>query len=1227
MVLEGRPVDAGPRDPLGGEADHDQGQGQAAPPVGHDAHEQESRHAQPPDHEVAGVVDGGRRPGPEALLVEPDGLEVERPRPPRRRRGVGRREAVVVAVHLAGQVEERLAGVARRPAGDELVVLDHGPRDVRDDVDRDRQHGQTDGHPDDRQAKEPARPQPALGRRRRRFQAVGRLVRSRRRRQRPEAQPTTQGERHQHGQRTEPEHDGHPQRREREAPDDQLGVGPPERHRTEEDERAEGRGRDHGEAHLLVGPGDRMEDGDDDRGERQGDHDEQEREVAEALPLGHAHGHVAEHAGQRDEPEDRDDPPEGAPDEDQQGDPADRVERDPLARQGEPEQRADERHPHPERRPSAPPARPDGGEDRVGRDDEGADVDVVHADPGLDEEHPVGDDEDRDEPGDEPAPEEDPREQVQAGGRQRPEDDAGHPPGERVRAELDRRERPVGIEDEQLLAVGRRVVGLDVGRPGDRREPVGQARVREDRTPVRLPTPVRLDDIDRPRAGRVGTRGRDGRVRSEPEDVDHLARVVVHDLRARPRERMAAPVDRAVLGVVAPDREDVVGRRRRGAGRREQLRVLQPGHLGEAVRAALHPDRGDDLDAGRVDERDAVARSRPRSARRPGSRSRAGARRRSRSRSCRASRWCRRSRGRPSASIAARFASYSAASPPSSSASSAASAAGSSSSSVFATSVEPLPPSARSARPGQVERARRCAGHEVEGLEVVARADHDGRAVLRDVQQVHGRADLAEVDGRHAGRRGIRADGGETERRDASVVEAGHELLAARVDRQRADARRRDRRDQLAAAQVVAADLRPGRDVEAFARAAARQGRVIAARLDDRGTHRHAEVAGGADVVLAPGHDAERHRVLGQVRVGPLVDVVRQPVPPVLEELRGRPRVVDLVEVHLVRLGQPERPERQARDDQDREDPQVQAVEATAALAAQRGTPIRADGSLAETVAEPADHAALGDAERPRPGRHRRGRDRRTGRDGRRRPRRRRRPGRWTAPRRRAGAATSVPARVHGRPVAAREPSSTTGSIDPGLDRGTIQLIGQPIACARPELERAPDERERVEQDDEGHAGLGADRRSDPQPVADRWVVRVQRREDDVHVREGRHAQDHVRDPPARRDGGEDDAEREERVAVPLVDPGREDEEREREHGQPDEEREPVGFASDRPQDEEERPDEQGDPDRDRRDDPEDGAPGPALLGAQGRVADPLAGRGEAGARVREDAAPTGCRR
>ena len=96
-----------------------------------------------------------------------------------------------------------------------------------------------------------------------------------------------------------------------------------------------------------------------------------------------------------------------------------------LLASASPSSSADDRHRQPERGAAPPPAGPDRGEDRVGRDDEQADVDVVHADPRLDEEHPVEDDEQRDEPRHEPPPEEDPRQQVEQGRRQGAGDDPG----------------------------------------------------------------------------------------------------------------------------------------------------------------------------------------------------------------------------------------------------------------------------------------------------------------------------------------------------------------------------------------------------------------------------------------------------------------------------------------------------------------------------------------------------------------------------------------------------------------------------------------------------------------------------------------------------------------------------------------------------------------------------------------------------------------------------------
>ncbi len=187
VVLERGPVDAPPRDPLRGEAHRDERQTEAAPLERLVRDERHRRDAEPPDGEVAGVIDRRRRAVTEAALVEPDRLEVERPRPPRRRRGVGRRELVVVAIHLAGQLEQGLAGVPGRPARHDLVAVEGGPRQVRDDVDDDRQDDEARGGPHDGDSEQPAGPQPAGGRPRRRFEEARGVVGCRRRGQRPEA--------------------------------------------------------------------------------------------------------------------------------------------------------------------------------------------------------------------------------------------------------------------------------------------------------------------------------------------------------------------------------------------------------------------------------------------------------------------------------------------------------------------------------------------------------------------------------------------------------------------------------------------------------------------------------------------------------------------------------------------------------------------------------------------------------------------------------------------------------------------------------------------------------------------------------------------------------------------------------------------------------------------------------------------------------------------------------
>ena len=95
--------------------------------------EHHRRDAHPPDDHVAGVVDGRGRGLRVGALVEPDGLEVERPGPPRRARGVGRGQAGCGSRTSAWvSSSQRLAACGPRGQPvDDLVVLEQGPRHVR----------------------------------------------------------------------------------------------------------------------------------------------------------------------------------------------------------------------------------------------------------------------------------------------------------------------------------------------------------------------------------------------------------------------------------------------------------------------------------------------------------------------------------------------------------------------------------------------------------------------------------------------------------------------------------------------------------------------------------------------------------------------------------------------------------------------------------------------------------------------------------------------------------------------------------------------------------------------------------------------------------------------------------------------------------------------------------------------------------------------------------------
>ena len=133
----------------------------------------------------------------------------------------------------------------------------------------------------------------------------------------------------------------------------------------------------------------------------------------------------------------------------------------------------------------------------------------------------------------------------------------------------------------------------------------------------------------------------------------------------------------------------------------------------------------------------------------------------------------------------------------------------------------------------------------------------------------------------------------------------------------------------------------------------------VPAGLDDCGRDRYAKFARGRRSVVAPGDDSAGHRVLGEMRVGPFVDVVRDPVPPVLKELDRRPRVIDLVEVHLVRLAEAPDPDRQERHREDGHHPDVELVHPATGFAVQLAGSVPSDGPLVQAMSEPAEQADL----------------------------------------------------------------------------------------------------------------------------------------------------------------------------------------------------------------------------------------------------------------------------
>ena len=275
----------------------------------------------------------------------------------------------------------------------------------------------------------------------------------------------------------------------------------------------------------------------------------------------------------------------------------------------------------------------------------------------------------------------------------------------------------------------------------------------------------------------------------------------------------------------------------------------------------------------------------------------------------------------------------------------------------------------------------------------------------------------------------------------------------------------------------------------------------------------------GGHPVVAEGDQADGHGVLGQVRVGEFVDRVGLPVAPVLQEFGGGAGVIDLVEVHPVRLCQPKGSQRQGGHDDDHQQPQVESIEPPAGLAVEPPRAIRPECPHGQPRGQPAQAGTVV------------------------------RRARQLAPGPRCLASI---ARRRGLPA------QLTGIVRPfplGVDQGLrVQLPDGP----GPELRERPQEDRQVHQGQDRDPARRAQLRGQPQPVLHSGVLVERVEQDRVQVGEGGDRQRQVGDPPAQGGRGEDRPQGKGREHVALVDPGRHDEERDGQHGQRDEQRAPI---------------------------------------------------------------------
>ena len=175
---------------------------------------------------------------------------------------------------------------------------------------------------------------------------------------------------------------------------------------------------------------------------------------------------------------------------------------------------------------------------------------------------------------------------------------------------------------------------------------------------------------------------------------------------------------------------------------------------------------------------------------------------------------------------------------------------------------------------------------------------------------------------------------------DGAGLGPDQDPMGHRVERQARRAGDRPAGDELPRPEVVGAQLVPAGHVEPVAGPAPRHRRVFPARFDEDVGDGCPEVRLSGHPVVAEGDQAEGHRVLGEMGVGELVDVVDLPVAPVLEELGRGPGVVDLVEVHPIGFGEPEPADHQRCDDDHDEEPQVEPIEPPT------GLPVEPTGSV-----------------------------------------------------------------------------------------------------------------------------------------------------------------------------------------------------------------------------------------------------------------------------------------